>query len=156
MHARFAVRPRLKFGGFPYERQLRETLLLLRPARGHISPIWHYVGLYLISIRAVGQRHLAVGNLIAGASLLDKVPGAECVLVLESSAFIARERDRPVGAVDFSHHGCAGIPLWEVAIEQVERARNVDCKTGGIGSRWHRDIEREMDFSQLCDASNFI
>src|SRR2546430_1449865 len=79
----------------------------------HISPIWNRIKLHLSSIGAIAEANLPVGDLVAGCAFFYEVPRAQCVLVLQLSAFVARQRDHPMRAVDFRQHGCARIPLWE-------------------------------------------
>ena len=65
--------------------------------------------------------------------LLDVVPGAERVLVLDLGVLLAGQRDRPVRGVDACQRDAAGVPLRQAAVEPVEEAGDVD----GL-ARWRR------------------
>src|SRR5213592_921059 len=75
-----------------------------------VAPVVDRVAHRLVAAGAVGERRLTVVDLAAGGVLLDVVPVAEHVLVLELGRLVAVQGDRPMGRVDASQSSCARIP----------------------------------------------
>src|SRR5215204_117988 len=109
--------------------------------RSNIAPVKHSVVRVLYSTCAIREREETVADLVAVGTFFHMFKITERVFVFDLGAFIAGESDSPVRGIDsFQDLPCC-IPLRQATIQAIERSRDVNEATRGIGAGGHSDRE---------------